>query len=90
MAAIDKHRNRRAAIENSTQLCSSTEAAAIENGRSRRGFSTAAASGGHPSCRTSQNFAAIGALLYDAQNKPVLEKKIKIIQLKSTFMKDVF
>ena len=46
-------------------------AAAIEKGRSRRGFllwpfSTAAAAGGRNSCRTSENFAAIGALLYDA------------------------
>ena len=31
-----------------------------------RPFSTAAAAGGRTSCRTSQNFAAIGALLYDA------------------------
>ena len=45
---------------------SSTEVAAKEKGRSRRGkshsFFTAAAAGG----RTSQNFAAIGVLLYDA------------------------
>ena len=49
----------------------SIAAAAIEKGSSGRGFllrpfSTAAAAGGRNSCRTSQNFAAIGALLYNA------------------------
>ena len=33
-----------------------------------RPFSTAAAAGGRNSCRTSHNFAAIGALLDDAQH----------------------
>ena len=32
-------------------------------------FSTAAAAGGRTNCRISQNFAAIGALLYDARLK---------------------
>ena len=35
-------------------------------GPQQKRFSTAAAAGGRTSCRTSQNFAAIGALLYDA------------------------
>ena len=75
-----------AAIENSTQICSSM-AAAIEKGRNRRGNShssstaaifycgglnaaIAAAKGGP----TSQNFAAIEALLYDANFLALLKK----------------
>ena len=41
--------------------------AAVEEAFLLRPFSTAAAAGGRNSCRTCQNFAAIGALLYDAE-----------------------
>ena len=54
-----------------------TAAAAIEKGHSRRGMavssSTAAAAGGRTSCRTSQNLAAIGVLLYDPFGKYVFD-----------------
>ena len=58
----------------------------MENkGRSRRGnsysSSTAAAAGGRTSCRTSQNFAAIGALLYDAQFVASLKTSFKYVLL---------
>ena len=61
-ATIEENAAVGAAIENSTQLCSSI-AALLMRRRSRR--ATAAAAGGRTSCRTSQNLAAIGALLYN-------------------------
>ena len=65
-------------------LCSSTAAAAIEKGRSKRGFSTAAAAGG----RTSQNFAAIGALLYYAGEKRCQTNCIALCS--EIFVQDIF
>ena len=79
MAAIDERRNKRDERRSRRALllrCRSRRAA-IENKKAAveeervipfllRPFSTVAAAGGRTSCRTSQNFAAIGALLYDA------------------------